>query len=257
MIVDPDFCDHWKTRMLVGTLDGDECAPLYVLRLWAHCQNRRQSTFENISPEALKALCRFLGNANKLEASLVTSGFVRRDGKVLEVVGWEEYNSSLIAAWSNGARGGRPPKFKPLNNPIETQSKPVGKPVGKPLGINPGVCDRMRLDKERESAIPFLETRSTQFLEAWQRWRLHSMDKGKTIHGTTEDSQLQKLTGAYPDESDAIAAIDHAIVKNWANINLGGDHKRIAEPSIYGKPSGRKVKTNQEKLADIFKSQGL
>ena len=147
MIVDPDFCDHWKTRMLVGTLDGDECAPLYVLRLWAHCQNRRQSTFENISPEALKALCRFAGSSSQLESALITSGFVRRDGAVLEVVGWDEYNSSLIAAWNNGTKGGRPPKFKPRNNLSETQKKPTGIPTGEPLGRNPGVCDKMRLDE--------------------------------------------------------------------------------------------------------------
>jgi hypothetical protein len=147
MIVDPDFCDHWKTRMLVGALDGDECAPLYVLRLWAHCQNRRQSTFENISQEALKALCRFPGNSNKLESSLVTSGFVRREGKVLIVVGWDEYNSSLIAAWNNGTKGGRPPKFKSQNNPAETQEKPTGIPTGEPLSLNPGVCDKIRVDE--------------------------------------------------------------------------------------------------------------
>jgi hypothetical protein len=143
VIVDPDFCDHWKTRLLVGMLEGDEAAPIYVLRLWAHCQNRRQSTFDNLSPEALKALCRFPGNANKLEASLVTSGFVRREGKCVEVVGWAEYNSSLIAAWNNGAKGGRPPRFKPESNPEETQEKPTGKPLGR----NPGVCDKRRVDE--------------------------------------------------------------------------------------------------------------
>ncbi len=43
MIIDPDFPDHWKTRMLVGALNNDETAPVYLLRLWGHCQNRRQS----------------------------------------------------------------------------------------------------------------------------------------------------------------------------------------------------------------------
>jgi len=27
VILDPDFLDHWKTRMLVDLLGGDECAP--------------------------------------------------------------------------------------------------------------------------------------------------------------------------------------------------------------------------------------
>ena len=121
MIVDPDFCDHWKTRMLVGLLNGDEAAPVYVIRVWAHCQNRRQFVFDNLPSEALKALCRFPGNANKLESSLSTSGFVRRDGANLIVCGWDEYNKSLISAWANGTKGGRPPQ-----NPRVTKRKPTG-----------------------------------------------------------------------------------------------------------------------------------
>jgi hypothetical protein len=43
MIVDPDFLDHWRTRMLVDALQ-DECAPMYIIRVWAHCQQRRGDT---------------------------------------------------------------------------------------------------------------------------------------------------------------------------------------------------------------------
>lgn len=126
--------------MLVGTLDGDEAAPVYVLRLWAHCQNRRQSSFTNLGAEALKALCRFPGNANKLESSLAASGFVRRDGTDLVVCNWDEYNSSLIAAWNNGKKGGRPQKAKEISD-----EKPTGYPVGKPRGS--------REEKSREEKI--------------------------------------------------------------------------------------------------------
>lgn len=111
--------------MLVGELGGDEAAPVYVLRLWAHCQNRRQWQFEGVSAEALKSLCRFPGHSNKLEASLLTSGFIRRDVSLLIVCNWDEYNSSLIAAWENGKRGGRPPN-KPLGSSDKTQTKPTG-----------------------------------------------------------------------------------------------------------------------------------
>jgi hypothetical protein len=233
MIVDPDFCDHWKTRMLVGTLDGDECAPLYVLRLWAHCQNRRQSTFENISPEALKALCRFPGNANKLEASLVTSGFVRREGKVLIVVGWDEYNSSLIAAWNNGAKGGRPPKFKPESNPEKTQEKPTGKPLGR----NPGVCDKIREDKsierEREGEIGFklddypgvTLLQSGQFQEAWGRWEAkHRHIRSRSMDFTQRAALLQKLQTNTTSVDDAISLIDHCLA-HCDNLHFDGRHR--------------------------------
>ena len=129
VIVDPDFTEHWKIRMLVGLLEGDEVAPVYVLRLWAHCQNRRQDTFDNLTPEALKALCRFPGNANKLDSSLVTSGFIRRNEKTIKVLNWADYNASLLAAWKNGTKGGRP--TKPLGSKSKTQDKPTGSRVEK------------------------------------------------------------------------------------------------------------------------------
>ncbi len=144
MIVDPDFCDHWKTRMLVGSLNGDEAAPVYVLRLWAHCQNRRQSQFENLNAEALKALCRFPGNANKLEASLAASGFVRRVEDTLIVLNWDEYNRTLIAAWSNGRKGGRP---KEETEADSEESKNPRVPERKPMGSR---LDKNRLDKIRD-----------------------------------------------------------------------------------------------------------
>lgn len=150
MIVDPDFPDHWKTRMLVDLLDSDEAAPVYLIRLWAHCQNRRISTFENLPSAALKALCRYPGHSNKLESALATSGYVRREGLMLHVCAWDEYNASLIANWSNGKKGGRPkkPPAEPLlENPPETHGFSMANPSG---------TDMIGLDtieeKERENS---------------------------------------------------------------------------------------------------------
>jgi hypothetical protein len=124
MIVDPNFLDHWKTLQFAELLD-DPAAPLFILRLWAHCQNRRQWQFDNLSPQALKALCRFPGHANRLESSLTASGFVRRDGSLLIVCNWDDYNASLIAAWTNGKKGGRPMKAQePDDNRLETHGIP-------------------------------------------------------------------------------------------------------------------------------------
>ncbi len=131
MVVDPDFPDHWKTRMLVDLL-GDEAAPMFVIRIWAHCQMRRQWVFDNLPPSALKALCRFNGHANQLESALTTSGFLRRDGAgVVTVNDWETYNASLVANWSNGKKGGRPQKSleeKPMGIPWVTHGQPMANP---------------------------------------------------------------------------------------------------------------------------------
>ncbi len=157
MIVDPDFVDHWKTRLLVNSLT-DESAPIYVLRLWAHCQNRKQSQF-TLTPEALKALCRFSGPADKLESSLVASGFIRRDETEIEVVGWEEYNAGLIANWENGKKGGRPkkpPETKPKQNPSKTHGLPMANPSlthGEPIRVDKSREDKNELNTNTDLIV--------------------------------------------------------------------------------------------------------
>jgi len=137
VIIEPDFVDHWKTRMLVGLLGDDELAPVYLIRLWSHCQNRKAWVFENMPTLALKGVCHFKGDAEAFEQALVTSGFIERDGASVRVMGWDEYNASLIANWENGKKGGRPPKQKnptethglTKENPNGTQEQPVGNPI--------------------------------------------------------------------------------------------------------------------------------
>lgn len=99
MILDPDFLDHWKTRMLVDLLGGDECAPLYVIRIWGHCQARRAVDFD-ITPIALKAICRAPHDASTFEAAMIEAGFVERDGPTLRVPKWAEHNWRLVRSWS-------------------------------------------------------------------------------------------------------------------------------------------------------------
>jgi uncharacterized phage protein (TIGR02220 family) len=141
MIIDPDFLDHWKTRMLVDMLDGDENAPLCVIRLWAHCQNRREWNFEGLSARALKAICRYTRESGELINALKESSFISIEDGVLTVNGWEEYNASLIANWSNGKKGGRPRK----QNPSKTHGLPME---------NPSRTDKIGLDKIGLDKIP-------------------------------------------------------------------------------------------------------
>lgn len=146
MIVDPDFLEHWRTRMLVDALGGDEFAPFYLLRLWGHCQTRKATRFE-IPAAGLKGLCKAPHEAAKLEAALSECGYVARDGAFLDVLKWAEQNASLIAAWENGSRGGRPPK--PKENPRVSGAEPTGNPAvtqPEPLA-NPDETDRRGLDR--------------------------------------------------------------------------------------------------------------
>ena len=147
MIVDPDFFDHWRTRMVADMLQ-DQLAPVYIMRLWAHCQNRKGDVFD-IPAAGLKALCQFPGAAQDLEDALIAAEYIARDGLTVTVTGWAEKNAALLAAWENGNKGGRPKKNqkqtdgKPTDNPAETHGLPMANPSltqTKPI----------RVDKRRE-----------------------------------------------------------------------------------------------------------
>jgi hypothetical protein len=133
MIVTPDFLDHWKTQLLVDKLGGDESAPLKVIRLWSHCQNRKRHIFADMTSSTLKAVCHFNGDADELETAMLEAGFIRREGGDLVVHEWEQYNGALIANWNNGRKGGRPHRLEnprvsdgiPTGNPSETHQEPI------------------------------------------------------------------------------------------------------------------------------------
>ncbi len=127
MIVEPDFLDHWKTRLLVQRTN-DESAPLMILRLWAHCQSRKKWKFENMTDEVLVAICRakptgypqVSAGSNGLRSILIDCGFARGDNGTFAVHDWEVTNKSLINSWNNGSKGGRPRK-----NPRVRVGKPT------------------------------------------------------------------------------------------------------------------------------------
>lgn len=165
MIVDPDFLDHWRTRMLVDMLE-DELAPMYIIRLWGHCQNRREWVFDGMPVQATKAICRYKGDAEVFEKALIDCGFLSREGDEITIVGWDEHNASLIANWTNGKRGGRP-----KGSTKETRKKPMGKPnenpVDNPSGTDKIGCDEIGVDETNmpgasaeasEPAIGFIPT---------------------------------------------------------------------------------------------------
>jgi len=122
MIIEPDFLDHWKTRLLMRLLDTD-AAPNYVIRLWSHCQTRKTNKFPEWSPAILASVCRWPGDADQFWSAMMQT-FCRSEDGHLIAHEWDEVNASLIAAWSNGGKGGRPKK--PTGNPrVNPESNPV------------------------------------------------------------------------------------------------------------------------------------
>ena len=138
MIVQPNFLDHWKTRLLQTELAGDPLAPTYVLRLWGHCQEQKTHRFPRLSANALAAICCVKTPPEAFWVAMQTSGFILVKNELVEVHEWDKYNSGLVTSWVNGKKGGRPKK--PTGNPRVTRSKP---------GANPDVTDR----EDREDKI--------------------------------------------------------------------------------------------------------
>jgi len=151
MIIETDFLDHWKTQLLVEKT-GMLHAPLFLLRLWGHCQARRKWQFQNLTTEGLAKLCHWTGDALQFKNILIECKFVheKKEG-ILAVHDWEVSNAMLIRCWVNGAKGGRPRKKKThatthaqthaqpsslsiykdstIENSVEEKSKPKSKPV--------------------------------------------------------------------------------------------------------------------------------
>ena len=228
MIVDPDFLDHWRTQMLVDMLD-DPCAPQYIIRLWGHCQNRRSWVFDDMPVPATKAICRFPGDSEEFEKALIDCGFLAREGSTITVVGWDEHNASLIANWTNGARGGRP-----KGSTKETRKKPMGKPSENPSD-NPQEtdkigCDEIGLDKDNMSGGQQADSEPAIFELPTNRFGT----TGET-YGVTE-SKAKEWREAYP-ACDVMAELKK--MKAWLNDN----------------PKKRKTKQGMAKFAGSWLSR--
>ncbi len=214
MIVQPDFLDHWKTRLLVDKLDGDEVAPLYLLRLWAHCQNRRTNVL-SLTSQALKAICHYSGRPDQLEEALLGAGYLHRDGEILMVHQWDAYNAGLIASWSNGGKGGRP--RKPQQNPAKTPGLSTG---------SPAETDKSRVDKKRHDergpagpqrpppppSAPSLGSEdwkkplnaSGAFKKVWRDWKQHLAELDRHLTKMQETAILMECARAGPDRSEEV-----------------------------------------------------
>lgn len=160
MIVQPDFPDHWKTRLLVD-LTGDPTSPLCVIRFWAHCQNRRTCRFENMDPHILKSICGFQGDAIKFYSAMIQT-FCKVENGVLIAHGWEEINAKLVSNWKNGGEGGRPKQQskktqrKPNGNP-NSNSDSIGLTHQEPIREDKIRVEKNRIDKKRGSVEELIE----------------------------------------------------------------------------------------------------
>ena len=246
MIVDPDFFDHWRTRMVADMLK-DQLAPVYIMRLWAHCQNRKGDVFD-IPAAGLKALCQFSGAAQELEDALVAAEYIVRDGLTVTVTGWAEKNAALLAAWENGHKGGRPKKNQnttdgqPTENPPETHGLPMANPSltqTKPI----------RVDKRREEEKKEIQAQAPLPdwlpMEAWAGYVEMRKRIRKQMTPRAQQLVLKSLADMQAKGLSVAQSLDNSTRNSWVDVY---------EPKELPEQAGAKI--GSDEYAALHKSAG-
>ncbi len=219
MIVELDFLDHWKTRLLSRLLDT-ETAPLHVIRLWAHCQTRKTNRFADWNPAILSAVCRWNGDAQEFWDAMLQT-FCRSEDGCLIAHQWDEVNAGLICSWSNGAKGGRPKK--PTGNP------PVNpEPIPVIPDITRGVTYREEKIEKIDSSLPTpsvsdpeldsLRSRINKWFRRregtdWQPAELKALKL--VVKLKTSESDLQLLDARYETKNKYRRKDIMTLLNNW------------------------------------------
>lgn len=218
MIIETDFLDHWKTRLIVRLLET-ESAPLHIIRLWSHCQTRKTNRFPDWNPEILSAVCKWGGDANVFWSAILQT-FGRIEDGCFVAHQWDEVNSSLIASWSNGGKGGRPKK--PRDNPrVNPESNPVIPQV------THGVTDREeKIEKTNYLKIPSVSDSEFDSLRSrinkWFRrregteWQASELKALKSVVKlNTPESDLQLLDARYESKNKYRRKDILTLLNNW------------------------------------------
>jgi hypothetical protein len=110
MILSPDFCDHYKTKILLRL--AGHAGVFSLLKLWSQCQFRKTERIEK-PPDIVAAIADWQGDPDQLEQALIESGYARREGDALIMHQWQDQNKKLFANYRNGKKGGRPKTDEP------------------------------------------------------------------------------------------------------------------------------------------------
>jgi hypothetical protein len=154
MIVQPNFLEHWKTRLLVK-ITKDPVAPLAVIRLWAHCQHSKRNEFPEMTPAQLASICHWEIRKPACHVAMIKAGFVDKlTPKGFAAHQWNEHNAQLIQKWHAGEKGGRPPKSENANELGQNEKPTDNRPI---TGTKP---DKTRPDQTKSDMIE--ETKPNQ-----------------------------------------------------------------------------------------------
>lgn len=106
MILEPTFLNHYKIRQLIS-ITGRKDAPLAVISLWMHCQEKKAWAFKNMHPRKLAGVCSWDEDPEAWHSTLLDLEIIEIDDSGdLWVHDWAVVNRSLIQRWELGAKRG-------------------------------------------------------------------------------------------------------------------------------------------------------
>jgi hypothetical protein len=222
MIIDPDFLDHWKTKLLqrkVGPREGLEA----LLRLWGHCQNRRRWIFD-LTPDRLASICNFDGEAGLLWAVMVDEHdgwLVRHASGQWEVRGWHEKNATLAVAWTARKKGAKPDWLDELERTstkkgsLEVSADASAEISGD--GAEDGASDRARRGEEKRGE------------ERGAGARPRGAGFGGFRNGDELASRVVRLLGLFPGRVAVPSQAERMAVEANAGVILGMTEDQMAD----------------------------
>jgi hypothetical protein len=235
MIVHPDFLDHWKTRLLCDLLK-DESAPLYVIRLWGHCQTRKTHRFPAGNPAITKAICKAPQTAKIFHKAMLESGFIEISDEEIVVHEWDSVNAYLVNSWENGKKGGRP-KNKPAENPRDNPPLTGTKPIREEKNSNREV-------EEEYTAAAAALLDDPNFENAIRCIRVcHRSPDGKLSFSTVSQMHLENSLRDQPDRKSWHPAIT-GMAAAYAGAELPRPNKTL-QNWLAGKPDEKNARAQE------------
>jgi hypothetical protein len=160
----------------------------------------------------------------------------------LRKVGWLEGRDGLLTFPRFAEHNGQTAK-----NRAETKervakhrnAKSVTDVTPKPLP------EKRREEKSLEKEKP----RGEEFQTCWSKWKRHLGQIQKPLSQITEETQLMQLSRIYPNDADAIQAIEYSISVQAKNLILNGDHK--PKPRAFEHAGAKQAKSNDDLLRNL------
>ncbi len=103
--------------------------------------------------------------------------------------------------------------------------------------------------RREEKSLEKEKARGEEFQICWSKWKRHLGQIQKPLSQITEETQLMQLSRIYPNDEDAIQAIEYSISVQAKNLILNGDHK--PKPRAFEHAGSKQAKSNDDLLRNL------